>query len=218
MAEVNTGRCYASAGVQADLQALLFPVLNGRSRDEIRAAFLALPEPDDSPGYELEEDGRVTKKVAPRPRHSTLQAELLFRFRAAQTSRIAQAYPELRIVWPNILAVSIPDIAVYRWERRPIGPDRMPLDEATQPPDLAIEIRSPDQTSASQLGKCMAHVERGTRLALLLDPEQETAHLVTAEDALAPRALRSDERLDLAGLLPDPPTVAELFGAMTSEP
>jgi Uma2 family endonuclease len=206
------------SGVQADLQALLFPVLNGRSREEIRAAFLALPDPDDSPGYELEEDGRVTKKVAPRPRPATMQDELMFRFRGARARRIAQAYPELRIVWPNILPVSIPDVAVYRWDRRPIGPDGRPMDEATEPPDLTIEIRSPDQTRASQLGKCLAHVERGARMALFLDPEQETAHLVTAEDPLTPHALAPDDRLELDGLLPDPPTVAELFAAMNSEP
>jgi Uma2 family endonuclease len=183
-----------------------------------RAAFLAMDEPDDSPGYEFEEDGSITKKVAPKPRHSAIQGELVVLFHAARQRRVAQAYPELRIVWQTTAAVTMPDVSVYRWQRRPIGPDGQLLDEATLPPDLAIEIVSRGQTPASQGAKCTLHVERGAELALLLDPERRTAHLYTREDPLVPRALAPDERLELGGLLPDPPTVAELFAALTPEP
>ncbi len=37
------------------------------------------------------------QKMAPKPRHSAVQEELLFCFRAADAQRIAQAYPEFRI-------------------------------------------------------------------------------------------------------------------------
>src|SRR5712692_1976317 len=104
-----------------------------------RAEFLAQPEPIGQPAYELQADGSVTQKMAPKPRHSALQEELLFRFRAARARRIAQAYPELRIVWPEITAAFVPDIVVYRWTRRPIGADGTLADEATLSPDLAIE-------------------------------------------------------------------------------
>jgi Uma2 family endonuclease len=183
-----------------------------------RAAFLAMPEPDDSPGYEFEEDGSITKKVAPKPRHSTVQEELLFRFRAARARRIAQAFPELRILWPTTVAVTIPDVSVYRWERRPSGPGGQVPDEATLPPDLAIEIVSAGQSAASQSAKCTLHVERGAEFALLIDPERRTAHIYTRDDPLVARALAPDERLELGGLLPDPPTLAEIFAALTLEP
>ncbi len=60
--------------------------------------------------------------------------------------------------------------------------------------------------------------ERGTGLALLVDPERQTVHVYTPDDPLVPRALGRDDRLDLGDLLPDPPTVAELFAALTPEP
>jgi Uma2 family endonuclease len=183
-----------------------------------RAAFLAMPEPAGEPAYEFEADGSITQKMAPRPRHSRIQRELLIRFEPAHAQRIAEAYPELRIVWPTTVAVTMPDVSVYRWERRPIGPDGQLLDEATLPPDIAIEIISPDQSITSQGAKCALHVERGAGVALLLDPERQTAHLYTPADPLIPRALAPEERLELAGLLPDPPTVAELFAALTPEP
>src|SRR5204863_5149366 len=89
-----------------------------------RAEFLARPEPIGEPAYELQPDGTLSQKVAPKPRHSAMQEELLFRFRAARARRLAHAYPELRVVWSDPSAPpSVPDIVVYRWSRRPIGPD-----------------------------------------------------------------------------------------------
>jgi hypothetical protein len=52
----------------------------------------------------------------------------------------------------------------------------------------------------------------------VIDPERRTAHLYsTGADPLVPRALRPDDRLDLGDLLPDPPTLAELFAALNPE-
>ena len=123
--------------------------LSPRSLRAARAEFLAGPEPIGEPAYELQADGTLTQKMAPKPRHSVMQEELLFRFRAARARRLAQAYPELRIVWTDEnVPPSVPDIVVYRWARRPIGPDGQLADEATEPPDLAIEIVSPGQAPA----------------------------------------------------------------------
>jgi Uma2 family endonuclease len=183
-----------------------------------RAAFLALPEPIGQPAYEMQADGSIIQKMAPKPRHSAVQEELLFRFRAARARRIAQAYPELRIAWPNTIPASVPDIVVYRWARRPIGADGQLADEASLPPDLAIEIVSPGQSPASVGAQCAGYLERGTGLALLVDPERQTVHLYTPDDPLVPRALHPDDRLDLGDLLPDPPSVTELFAALRPDP
>ena len=56
---------------------------------ERRAAFLALPEPIGQPAYEMQPDGSIIQKMAPKPRHSAVQEELLFRFRTARARRIA---------------------------------------------------------------------------------------------------------------------------------
>ena len=191
-----------------------------RSLRAARAEFLARPEPIGEPAYELEADGTLRQKMAPKPRHSVMQEELLFRFRAARARRLAQAYPELRIVWPDEnVPPSVPDIVIYRWARRPIGPDGQLADEATEPPDVAIEIVSPGQVPAQVGARCAEYVERGIGWALMIDPERRTAHLYTAgADPLVPRALTPDDHLELGDLLPDPPTLAELFAALSPEP
>jgi Uma2 family endonuclease len=185
-----------------------------------RAQFLARPEPIGEPAYELEADGTLSQKMAPKPRHSVMQEELLFRFRAARARRRAQAFPELRIVWQDeTVPPSVPDIVVYRWARRPIGPDGQLADEATAPPDLAIEIISRGQPPAQVGARCVEYVERGVQWALMIDPERHTAHLYgTGADPLVPRALLTTDRLELGDLLPDPPTLGELFAALTPEP
>jgi len=168
----------------------------------------------------LQADGTLTQKMAPKPRHSVLQEELLFRFRAARARRLAQAYPELRIVWRAANAPpSVPDIVVYRWARRPIGPDRQLAEEASEPPDVAIEIVSPGQAPAQVGARCAEYVERGVAWALMIDPDRRTAHLYAASaDPLVPRRLGLDDLLELGDLLPDPPTLVELFAALSPEP
>src|SRR3954452_8485780 len=103
-----------------------------RAVREARAELLSRPEPIGEPAYELQADGTLTQKMAPKPRHSAMQEELLFRFRAARARRLAQAYPELRIVWADeAMPPSVPDVVVYAWARRPIGPDGQLADEAS---------------------------------------------------------------------------------------
>ena len=185
-----------------------------------RARYLATPEPIAEPAYELQSDGTLTQKMAPKPRHSVMQEELLFRFRAARARRIAQAYPELRVAWRDeTVPPSVPDVVVYAWARRPIGADGQLADEATAPPDVAIEIVSPGQ-SPSQVGaRCADYIEHGVAWALMVDPERHAAYLYTrGNDPLVPRAMALDDRLEFGGLLPEPPTLAELFDALTPEP
>jgi len=107
---------------------------------------------------------------------------------------------------------------VYRWARRPIEPDGNLADEATQQPDLAIEIVSPGQPPAQVGARCAEYVERGANAALMIDPERLSGYLYsTGADPLQPHAIGPDERLDLGGLLPDPPTLSELFAALQPE-
>jgi Uma2 family endonuclease len=196
------------------------PDVSVRDQRAARARYLATPEPIAEPAFELQSDGTLTQKMAPKPRHSAMQEELLFRFRAARVRRIAQAYPELRVVWRDeTIPPSVPDVVVYAWARRPIGADGRLADEATTPPDVAIEIVSPGQ-SPSQVGaRCADYVERGVAWALMVDPERNTAYLYTRRsDPLVPRALALEDRLELGGLLPESPTLGELFDALTPEP
>jgi Uma2 family endonuclease len=132
---------------------------------------------------------------------------------------VAQAYPELRVVWPDeSMPPSVPDVVVYRWDRRPIGPNGQLADEATLAPDVAIEIVSPGQAPAQVGARCAEYVERGVARALMIDPERHSGHLYTGgADPLVPRALAASDKLILGDLLPDPPTLGDLFAALTPE-
>ena len=105
------------AGVQADLASSRpSSTRPNPTPAERRAAFLALPEPVSQSAYEMQADGSIIQKMAPKPRHSAVQEEILFRFRAARARRIAQAYPKLRIV----LAECDPRLGPRR-RRLPLG-------------------------------------------------------------------------------------------------
>jgi Uma2 family endonuclease len=163
----------------------------------MRAPTCCPDRPIGEPALELQADGTPTQKMAPKPRHSALQEELLFRFRAARARRLAQAYPELRIAWADeTMPPSVPDVMVYAWARRPIGPDGQLADEASAPPDIAIEIVSPGQPPAHVGACCADYVERGVAWALMIDPERRAAYVhVRGADPLVPRALRQDDKV-----------------------
>ena len=106
--------------------------------------FLALPEA--KPALELEADGTVVQKVSPKGQHSRLQLALCDHInRWAETRRIALAFPELRAVYAG--AAYIPDVAVYRWDRIPRTPDGKLANDFREPPDIAIEIVWPEQST-----------------------------------------------------------------------
>ena len=77
-------------------------------------------------------------------------------------------------------------------------------------PDLAVEIRSPEDSIASQLRKIDDYFLNGTKLAWLILPEEQSV-LVLVPHA-APRTLVAGETLDGGDLLPDLRIpVADLF-------
>jgi len=108
-------------------------------------------------------DGVIAQKVSPKGRHSILQRELIKRLdRAAQVTRVAQVFPELRTSFAG--ASRIPDISVYRRERIPFDANGLILDDFTEPPDMAIEIVSPEQSVNALVRRCIGVVAwaRGT--------------------------------------------------------
>lgn len=169
-------------------------------------AFLRLPE--EEPALEYVE-GRLTQKVSPRGRHSRLQyvlCELINRF--GQPRRLALAFPELRTTFAGRSVV--PDVAVYRWERIPVSDSGEVADTFAEPPNVAIEIRSPEQSLRSQTERCAWYVASGVRAALLLDPDDRSVRLFRPGEPMA--ILWAADRLDLGEVLPGfQVTVRDLF-------
>jgi Uma2 family endonuclease len=171
--------------------------------------FLKLPEK--KPALEFE-DGRVTQKVSPKGRHSVLQssgAEYINQF--ARPRKLAFAFTELRTTYAG--ASLVPDVAVYRWERIPRDESGDVEDDFWEPPDIAIEIVSPQQSVAGLIRRCVRFNENGVPIALLVDPGARS--VIDFRPNMPPRSLVADDPIDLTQVLPGfALTVRELFEAM----
>lgn len=91
----------------------------------------------------------------------------------------------------------VPDVVFYRRERLRT---RRPPADFSEPPDLAVEIMSPGQKLPAQMQKCLNYVERGTAVAVLVDPEEDAVFLFRKDQPLL--VLQGDDRIDLDDLLP----------------
>jgi Uma2 family endonuclease len=171
--------------------------------------FLELPETQPALEYV---GGVVRQKVAPQGQHVLLQSEFVHVVNAlAKPPKLALALPELRTTFAGLSRV--PDVAVYLWERIPRQPNGRVGNRFTEPPDIAIEIVSPDQTATDLISKCIWYVKNGVRIALLVDPGSDTV-LRFRPDGL-PDSLTGDDRIDLDEVLPGfELTVNQLFASL----
>ncbi len=169
--------------------------------------FLELPEK--KPALEFEE-GRVTQKVSPKAKHSTLQYKLAVFFnQVGEPAKLAFAFPELRETYAG--RSYVPDVSVFTWDRIPLDAHGEPVDDLFVPPDITIEIRSPRQSLDRLVRRCLWYVANGVRLALLVDPILRSVRLFLPGEE--PRELRDGDLIDLGDLLPGfQLTVDELFG------
>lgn len=172
--------------------------------------FLRLP--GEKPALEYE-DGRITQKVSPRLPHAALQLEIASLFnQALRPARIARAFTELRTTFTG--RSRVPDVVVYRWDRIPRDDaGALPFDNVMIPPDVAVEIRSPEQTIASQLRRCRDYVEQGVVVAIMVAPE--VRRLWVFKPGEPERELPLDEPIDFKDLFPGfELTPSEIFAAL----
>jgi Uma2 family endonuclease len=180
-------------------------VTNPMTLDE----FLKLPEEEVALEFA---DGEVTQKVAPRGQHSRLQlaiAKMLDDF--ANPPKIAAAFTELRSTFASVSRV--PDVSVYRWERIPVDSEGRVANDFFEPPDLLVEIVSPEQRINTLIRRCLWFVAHGVRIALLVDPDDES--IVVFRPNTIPQPLVGDDRIAIDEVLPGfKLTVAELFATL----
>ena len=158
--------------------------------------FLKLPEQE--PALEFEE-GRITQKVSPRAEHSGVQSGILRLFEEyCAPRRLARAFPELRFTLAGRSYVL--DVSVYLWdhvlldERGRVSSDPFP------PPDIAIEIASPEQSVGVLIAKCHWYVENEVKAALLADPADDSVRYFLPGQPY--QTCFGDDRIDLSWLLP----------------
>jgi Uma2 family endonuclease len=169
--------------------------------------FLQLPEEEVALEYA---DGEVTQKVSPKGRHSRLQFKIPERINAfAEPSKLALAFPELRTTFAG--ASRVPDVSVYTWDRIQRLPNGRVADDFLTPPDIAIEIVSPEQRVGALIRRCVWFVGNGVRVAVLVDPDDES--VVVFRPGAEPLTLRGGDAIDLTDVLPGfHLTVDEVFG------
>ena len=90
-----------------------------------------------------------------------------------------------------------PDIAVIRKGR---VPEPSPTGFAAFPPDLVIEIRSPNDRPGDVLGKVADYLSAGTALVWVIDPAHRAAHVYRQDGTEA--LLDAEDTLDGEDVLP----------------
>ena len=134
------------------------------------AEFLELPETKPASEYI---EGRIIQKPIPQGKHSTIRAELISAINnLVKRKKIARAFPELRCTFGG--RSTIPDIAVFTW-------NRIPVDESGEidnifplAPDWTIEILSPDQKQTKIIKNILHCLKHGTEVGWLIDPAEKT--------------------------------------------
>jgi Uma2 family endonuclease len=132
--------------------------------------FLALPEIKPANQYL---NGQIIQKPMPQGKHSVIQGELVSTLnRYLKPQQIARAFPELRCTFGD--RSTVPDIAVFTWERIPRDADGTIGDRFNTPPDWILEILSPEQSQTKVTKNILHSLKHGTQMGWLIDPHEQT--------------------------------------------
>ena len=175
--------------------------------------FLALPE--EKPALELESDGTVVRKTWPQGQHSRLQLAVCERInRFAEPRRLALAFLQLRVLFGG--AAYVPDVSVFAWGRIPRTDEGEVANTFDSPPDIAIEIVSPEQRTNSLVRRCLSYVDNDVSIALLVNPAERS--VARFERDHTAHVLRDEDTIEFGTVLPGfSLTVADLFSALRLE-
>jgi Uma2 family endonuclease len=137
--------------------------------------FLRLPEIDEHPYLEYI-DGRIEAKVAPQKKHSLLGKRLMMDIDAYSKPRnLGETFPELRCTFAG--RSIIPDIVFLHEDHIETDDNGVVLNPTLRPPDLHIEIVSPDQSARKCRERIVFSRAHGCRLGWLIDPERLTVQV-----------------------------------------
>ncbi len=132
--------------------------------------FLALPETKPASEYI---DGKIFQKPMPKGKHSTIQTELSTAINAAlKPSKTARAFSELRCTFGG--RSTVPDVAVFTWDRIPRDDDGSIANAFKIAPDWTIEILSPEQNHTRVTKNILHCLDNGTQLGWLIDPSEQS--------------------------------------------
>jgi Uma2 family endonuclease len=132
--------------------------------------FLTLSETEPASEYI---DGLIIQKPMPQGEHSVLQTELAPAINlVVKPKQIARAFTELRCTFGE--RSTVPDIAVFLWERIPRNENGAVANVFSIPPDWTIEILSPNQSQTKVTKNILHCLKHGTQMGWLIDPEERS--------------------------------------------
>src|SRR4051794_40923552 len=132
--------------------------------------FLELPE--EKPYLEYI-DGRIEAKVSPQKKHSAIQVQVWKCIDAfAFPLGIGRGYTELRCTFAGRSIV--PDVVFLLKEHIEIDESGELVNETPWPPDIHVEIISPDQGMKKARAKLVHSTGHGCLLGWLIHPEKKT--------------------------------------------
>lgn len=134
------------------------------------AEFLLLPETKPASEYI---DGQILRKPMPQGKHSVIQGELVPTINGVvKSKRIARAFPELRCTFGG--RSTVPDIAVFLWNRIPRDETGEVANTFLAAPDWTIEILSPEQSQTKVTKNILHCLKHETQMGWLIDPDEQT--------------------------------------------
>lgn len=153
--------------------------------------------PDDDYRYELV-DGRVIRMSPVGFQHGRIVTRLLARLeRHAAKHRLGTVLTEVGFkLRSNPDTVRAPDVAFIRQDRLPSAD---PQGFWNGPPDLAVEVLSPDDRSADVRAKVDEYLAGGVPLVGVVDPHRKTGTVFRR--GAEPVLLRADDVLDLGDVV-----------------
>jgi Uma2 family endonuclease len=174
--------------------------------------FLRMPEIDEHPYLEYI-DGRIEAKVSPQKKHGLLEKRLMNHIDAySELHELGQTFPELRCTFAG--RSIIPDVVFLLDQHIETDERGEILDPTLRPPDIHVEIVSPDQSVRKCREKLIFSTANGCALGWLIDPGRKTVSVY--------RPGRGPERLAADGALRGDPVlvgyrlpIAELFAWLT---
>lgn len=144
--------------------------------------------------------GKVVQMAPPGGEHASLQSELIYRLRlSAETERQGFVLGEAGFKLasdPDL--VRAPDVAFVEAVRFPGG--RLPAGYIDGPPDLAVEIVSPNDTATEVEEKVLEYLDAGAKRVWVVNPT--TAAVTVHYPDRTSRTLRGDDVLSGEDVVP----------------
>lgn len=159
--------------------------------------FLRWPRIDRKPYLEYI-DGEAVGKVSPQLQHGVLASDFLSAFNDhARPRGLGRAVPEVRFTFGG--RSILPDVAFVLTGHFPLDDRGRPRDVMPMPPDIHVEIMSPDKRLKRTRDKLIHSTTNGCPLGVLVHPYRDWIEVYRDGVAVV---LPPDGEIDFAPVLP----------------